>query len=99
MKKILLINPAYKGSLHSNIKVLALPPLNLAIIARYTPEHYDVQIVDEAMEDLDFDAPVDLVGITCMTPLGAARLRNRRSFSCARDSGGDGRDTCFVHDG
>jgi radical SAM superfamily enzyme YgiQ (UPF0313 family) len=83
MKKILLINPAYKDSLHSNIKVLALPPLNLAIIARYTPEHYDVQIVDEAMEDLDFDAEVDLVGITCMTPLAprayeiAARFRAR----------------------
>ncbi len=69
MKKILLINPSFKGSLHSNIKVLALPPLNLAWIARYTPEHYDVQIIDEAMTDLDFDQPVDLVGITCMTPL------------------------------
>ena len=69
MKKILLINPAYKGSIHSNISVLALPPLNLAIIARYTPEHFDVRIVDEAMEDLDMDNPVDLVGITCMTPL------------------------------
>ncbi len=69
MKKILLINPSFKGSLHSNIKVLALPPLNLAIIARYTPDHYDVQIVDEAMEDLDLDTKADLVGITCMTPL------------------------------
>ncbi len=69
MKKILLINPAYKGSLHSNIKALALPPLNLAIIARYTPEHYEVEIVDETMEDLDFDTRADLVGITCMTPL------------------------------
>jgi radical SAM superfamily enzyme YgiQ (UPF0313 family) len=69
MKKILLINPAFKGSLHSNIKVLALPPLNLAIIARYTPEHYDVQIVDEAMEELDLNTQADLVGITCMTPL------------------------------
>jgi radical SAM superfamily enzyme YgiQ (UPF0313 family) len=83
MKKILLINPAFKGSLHSNIKVLALPPLNLAMIARYTPEHYDVQIVDEAMTDLDFDAPADLVGITCMTPLAprayeiAAEYRKR----------------------
>ena len=83
MKKILLINPAYKGSMHSNIKVLALPPLNLAIIARYTPANYDVQIVDEAMEDLDFDAPVDMVGITCMTPLAprayeiAARFHKR----------------------
>lgn len=69
MKKILLINPAFKGSLHSNIKVLAIPPLNLAIIARYTPAHYDVEIVDEAVEDLDFEMPVDLVGITCMTSL------------------------------
>lgn len=69
MKKILLINPAYKDSLHSNIKVLALPPLNLAIIARYTPEHYEVEIVDEAVEDLDLNAKADLVGITCMTPL------------------------------
>ncbi|MFZ2161637.1 MAG: radical SAM protein [Sideroxyarcus sp.] len=79
MKKILLINPAYKDSLHSNIKVLALPPLNLAIIARYTPEHYDVQIVDEAMEDLDFDTQADLVGITCMTPLAprAYEIANR----------------------
>jgi len=83
MKKILLINPAYKESLHSNIKVLALPPLNLAIIARYTPDHYDVSIVDEAMEDIHFDTQVDLVGITCMTPLAprayeiAARFRER----------------------
>lgn len=83
MKKILLINPAYKSSLHTNIKALALPPLNLAIIARYTPEHYDVEIIDETMEDLDFDTRADLVGITCMTPLAprayeiAARFRER----------------------
>jgi radical SAM superfamily enzyme YgiQ (UPF0313 family) len=69
MKKILLVNPAYKSSLHSNIKVLAIPPLNLAVIARYTPEHYEVEIVDEAVEDLDLTADADLIGITCMTPL------------------------------
>ena len=69
MKKILLINPSFKGSLHSNIKVLAIPPLNLAMIARYTPEQYEVEIVDEAVEDVDFNAVADLVGITCMTPL------------------------------
>ena len=69
MKKILLINPAFKGSLHSNIKVLAIPPLNLAMLARYTPEQYEVEIVDEAVEDIDLGTPADLVGITCMTPL------------------------------
>ncbi len=83
MKKILLINPSHKGTLHSNIKVLAIPPLSLAMIARYTPERYDVEIVDEAVEDVDFDAAVDLVGITCMTPLAprayeiATRFRSR----------------------
>jgi len=69
MKKILLINPSFKESLHSNIKVLALPPLNLAMVARYTPERYEVEIVDEAVENLNFNAPAALVGITCMTPL------------------------------
>jgi radical SAM superfamily enzyme YgiQ (UPF0313 family) len=69
MKRILLVNPAHRGTLHSNIKVLAIPPLSLAMIARYTPEDYEVRIVDEFVEDLDFDTSADLVGITCMTPL------------------------------
>lgn len=69
MKRILLVNPAYRDSLHANIKVLAIPPLNLAMIARYTPDHYDVRIVDEAVDKIDFDVQADLVGITCMTPL------------------------------
>ena len=69
MKKILFINPALETSLHSNIKVLAIPPLNLAMIAAYTPDHYEIEIVDEAVEDLDLNAQADLVGITCMTPL------------------------------
>jgi len=56
VKKILFINPAFKESLHSNIKVLAIPPLNLAMIAAYTPDHYEVEIVDggtSGMELLD----------------------------------------------
>src|SRR5258706_6040964 len=70
MKKILFITPAFRGSMHSNIKVLAIPPLNLAMIAAYTPDHYELEIIDEAVEDWDPDAvTADLVGITCMTPL------------------------------
>ncbi len=69
MKKILLVNPSFKGSLHSNIKVLAIPPLNLATLASQTPERFDVSIIDEAVEDIDFNQHYDLVGITCMTPL------------------------------
>ncbi len=69
MKRVLLIDPAYRESLHTNISVLAIPPLDLAMIARYTPEEYEVKIVDEAVEALEEDEPADLVGITCMTPL------------------------------
>src|SRR5262245_62886182 len=70
VKRILFINPALKGSLHSNIKVLAIPPLNLAMVAAYTPDHYEIEIIDEAVEDWDPETvQADLVGVTCMTPL------------------------------
>jgi radical SAM superfamily enzyme YgiQ (UPF0313 family) len=69
MKKILLISPAFRNKLLENVRVLALPPLNLMLIAAQTPATYEVAILDEAFDDIDFDAKVDLVGITCMTPL------------------------------
>lgn len=69
MKKILLINPAYRTHLLDNVRVLALPPLNLLTIAAYTPKEYEVEILDEAFDRVDYEAAVDLVGITCMTPL------------------------------
>ncbi len=69
MKKIVLISPAYRTKLLENVRVLALPPLGLTTIAGQTPEHYEVQIVDEALEDIDFSMDADLVGLTCMTPL------------------------------
>lgn len=69
MKKILLISPAYRTKLLENVRVLALPPLNLAVIAAHTPENYEIKIIDEAIEDLNFNESADLVGITCMTPL------------------------------
>jgi radical SAM superfamily enzyme YgiQ (UPF0313 family) len=69
MKKILLICPAYRTKLLENVRVLALPPLNLMMLAAYTPENYSVEILDEAFDDIDFDCKPDLVGITCMTPL------------------------------
>lgn len=69
MKKIVLISPAYRSKLLEKIRVLALPPLNLAILASHTPEQYEVQIVDEAFDNIDYDMAADLIGITCMTPL------------------------------
>ncbi len=81
--KILLISPAWRDKLLENVRVLALPPLNLAMLAACTPEEHEVVILDEAFDEVDFDTDADLVGITCMTPLAprayriAARFRKR----------------------
>ena len=42
-------------------------PLALPTLAALTPEYHKVRIIDEEIENIDFDAPVDLVGITAMT--------------------------------
>lgn len=80
MKKILLISPAYRTKLLENVRVLALPPLNLGLIASHTPAGYDVRIIDEAFDDIDYDTDVDLVGITCMTPLAPRAYEISREF-------------------
>lgn len=43
------------------------PKLSLPVIAAYTPRGWDVKLVDEAVQDIDFDEPCDLVGISIMT--------------------------------
>ncbi len=80
MKKILLINPAYRTHLLDNVRVLALPPLNLLTIAAYTPEEYEVEILDEAFDRVNYEVAVDLVGITCMTPLAPRAYRIAGEF-------------------
>ncbi len=41
-----------------------LLPLNLAMLAALTPPGIEISLVDEAMEQIDFDEQVDLVGIS-----------------------------------
>jgi radical SAM superfamily enzyme YgiQ (UPF0313 family) len=43
------------------------PKLSLPVIAAYTPPHWEVRLVDEAVEDIDFSQPCDLVGLSVMT--------------------------------
>jgi radical SAM superfamily enzyme YgiQ (UPF0313 family) len=44
-----------------------LPPLSLLMLGAVTPPDIDVKIVDERIEKLDYDEPVDLVGISVVT--------------------------------
>jgi len=48
-------------------RVFQLPPLSLATVAAATPEHVDVEIIDEAIEPIDYTCDADLVGITTLT--------------------------------
>ncbi len=69
MKKILFINPSNKDGILENVKIFSLPPLNLGILGSRTPAEYEIEIIDESIDTIDFDRDVDLVAITCMTPL------------------------------
>jgi radical SAM superfamily enzyme YgiQ (UPF0313 family) len=42
--------------------------MGLALLAAYTPDEHEVEIVDEGVCEVDLNADVDLVGLTFMTP-------------------------------
>jgi len=49
------------------IKRATMPPLSILYIAGLTPKGHDIKILDECVQSIDFDEPVDLVGITTMS--------------------------------
>ncbi len=60
--------PFLQKGLFNSLKAKAYsPPLNLCMIAAYTPRNIEVSITDEGVNPIDFDKKVDLVGITCLT--------------------------------
>ncbi len=66
-KRVLLVFPREKGVQFSNETRYPFPILGLTLLAAFFPKEYDVRIVNEAIEEIDFDGPVDLVGITGLT--------------------------------
>jgi radical SAM superfamily enzyme YgiQ (UPF0313 family) len=54
-------------------------PLALPTLAAHTPPEHSVKIVDEEIEDIDFDELVDIVGITAMT------FKAKRAYEVARE--------------
>jgi len=47
---------------------LPYPGLALPLIAALTPDDVDIEIVNDYFEEIDYDDPADLVGLTAMTP-------------------------------
>jgi radical SAM superfamily enzyme YgiQ (UPF0313 family) len=73
--KLLLINPRLPESFWSfswafrhvaTDKRALLPPLGLATVAALTPPHWDVTILDENVEPIDWHAEADVVGVCGM---------------------------------
>lgn len=66
-KRLMLISPTsqhLKGfALRDNTK---FPPIGLGIIASLTPEHWDIQLIDENFDKFEF-VDADLVGITAFS--------------------------------
>ena len=66
-KKLLLINPRnyLKGGLLKQ-EFSNFPPLGLGIIARLTPDDWEIEILDENFDDFEYKE-ADLVGLTAFT--------------------------------
>lgn len=81
MKKLLLVNP--RGYDLSNFTGgrWGMLPVTLPTVTALTPDAFEVRIVDEYVGDkVDFDAPVDLVGITVLPPQCARARRVAEEF-------------------
>jgi len=56
----------YKGD-EMLVPQMRYPLLTFPVLAAHTPADIDIEIIDESIEAIDFDEPVDLVGLTAMT--------------------------------
>ncbi len=78
-KKILLVSPSMEPD-KKYPKGLRIPEIALSIIAANTPEHYDVEIIEEEIDTVDFNVDCDLVGITSSTPTAFRAYELGREF-------------------
>ena len=71
MPRVLIVQPSHYRSPndHTVFKARrrALVPLTLPYLAALTPPDWQVTLVDEQLEDIDFEAPVDLVALSAWT--------------------------------
>jgi radical SAM superfamily enzyme YgiQ (UPF0313 family) len=81
-KKLLLIQPSqigYDGIIKKD-KTSFLPRLALPQIAALTPEDYEITIVDEYIEDINFNIDADLIGISATTPQAPRAYQISKEF-------------------
>jgi radical SAM superfamily enzyme YgiQ (UPF0313 family) len=66
-KKLLLINPVNPRRVGLTVNPSSrFPPLGLGVVAALTPDHWDVEVLDENFEPFEY-READLVGLTAFT--------------------------------
>jgi len=61
-------------------RLIRFPQLTMPLIAALTPSHWKVTHTDEIVQDVQFDLPCDLVGITANTPAAPHAYRLAAAF-------------------
>lgn len=69
--RVKLVYPSWQRIQYQTHYVL--PPLGVTVVAACTPPGHDVTITDENVAPVDFDEPVDLVGVSTMLLAQAPR--------------------------
>ncbi|MCZ6706994.1 MAG: B12-binding domain-containing radical SAM protein [Chloroflexi bacterium] len=95
-KKIVMVHPEFPPSFWSfgfvkdigGFKTV-MPPLGLATVAALTPDRYDVTIVDENIEPIDFDVEADLIVLSAMG------IQEKRLFEVADRFRANGYTVCM----
>ena len=95
-KKIVMVHPQFPPSFWSFgfIKEIGgfktvMPPLGLATLAALTPDRYDVTIVDENIEPIDFEVDADLIVLSAMG------IQEQRLFEVADRFRANGYTVCM----
>ncbi|MGI6241872.1 MAG: radical SAM protein [Candidatus Omnitrophota bacterium] len=94
--KVLLINPKFAPTIWSFEGLrpftgtsFSTTPLGLATVAALTPSPWEVEIIDENVDAIDFDKPADLVAIS------AFNVQYHRALEIAREFQSRGRKVAF----
>ena len=81
--KVLIISPEGRHTAVGKKFKFPFPTAGAPMVAALTPPDCDVRIIDEIVEDINFDEKADIVAISSMTPMAsrayeiAAEFRKR----------------------
>ena len=83
-RRLLLVDPYPRSNPYhltaAERRAVWFPKLSLPTIAAYTPDSWKVDLVDEAVEDIDFDDPCEMVGLSIMTCYAPRAYEIAREF-------------------